>query len=140
MQNGNFFFSYSRKDSAFVKKLANDLKAAGANVWLDQLDIAVGVNWDEAIQKALNKSDGLLLVLSPSSVQSENVLDEASFALDGGKRIIPLLIEPCTVPFRFARKQYVDFTTDYNTGFQNLLSGILLQAKSDLWLACSALH
>ena len=33
------FFSYSREDSEFALRLAKDLKAAGANVWLDRLDI-----------------------------------------------------------------------------------------------------
>ncbi len=124
MENQKYFFSYSRQNTDFVQQLATNLKNAGASVWLDQLDIPAGENWDVAIQKALSEAWGVLLVLSPASVQSENVLDEASFALDQGKRIIPLMIEPCTVPFRFARKQYIDFTTDYNTGFQNLLKAL----------------
>ena len=33
------FVSYSRDDSEFVLRLAGDLKAAGAKVWLDRLDI-----------------------------------------------------------------------------------------------------
>ena len=33
------FFSYSREDAQFALRLAEDLKAAGANVWMDQLDI-----------------------------------------------------------------------------------------------------
>lgn len=129
MQNQKFFFSYSRHDTDLVKKLADDLKKAGANVWLDQQDIPVGENWDTAIQHALNEASGVLLVLSSTSVQSQNVLDEASFALDQGKRIIPLLIEPCEVPFRFARKQYIDFMTDYSLGLQSLLQTLANKDK-----------
>jgi len=33
------FFSYSRADSEFVLKLATDLRNAGIDIWLDQLDI-----------------------------------------------------------------------------------------------------
>lgn len=33
------FISYSRVNSEFVVRLAKDLKAAGFDVWLDQLDI-----------------------------------------------------------------------------------------------------
>ena len=36
------FFSYSRQDKAFAQQLAADLKAAGANVWMDELDIEPG--------------------------------------------------------------------------------------------------
>jgi hypothetical protein len=44
------FFSYSRDDSEFALRLAADLKAAGANVWLDQLDIAPGQRWARTVQ------------------------------------------------------------------------------------------
>ena len=47
------FISYSRDDSEFDLRLAQDLKAAGANVWLDQLDIKPGRPWDNAIEDAL---------------------------------------------------------------------------------------
>ena len=47
------FISYSREDSEFAFRLANDLKVAGADVWLDQLDILPGRPWDNAIEDAL---------------------------------------------------------------------------------------
>ena len=62
------FFSYSRDDSDFVLRLAEDLKHAGANVWLDQLDIAPGRRWARAVEDALTNCPRLLVVLSPSSV------------------------------------------------------------------------
>ena len=42
------FFSYSRVDSEFVLKLAKDLRTAGADIWLDQLDISAGKRWPPA--------------------------------------------------------------------------------------------
>ena len=33
------FISYSREDSDFALRLAQDLKSAGAAIWLDQVDI-----------------------------------------------------------------------------------------------------
>jgi hypothetical protein len=63
------FFSYSRQDSAFALRLAQDLKDAGANVWIDQLDIEPGQEWDSAIEAAVTQSPRMLLILSPSSVQ-----------------------------------------------------------------------
>ena len=47
------FVSYSRTDSEFALRLAQDLKAADANIWLDQLDIPPGKPWDDAIEDAL---------------------------------------------------------------------------------------
>jgi TPR repeat protein len=36
------FFSYSRVDEVLVLRIADELKKAGANVWVDQLDIRPG--------------------------------------------------------------------------------------------------
>ena len=80
------FFSYSRDDSDFALRLAEDLKAAGANVWLDQLDIKGGQRWDRSVEEALTNCPQLLVILSPSSVNSTNVLDEVSFALETQKQ------------------------------------------------------
>ncbi len=123
------FLSYSRDDSGFVLKLARDLKAAGAVIWMDQLDIAPGRRWDGAIQDALASCSRLLLVLSPSSVASTNVLDEVNFGLENQKTVIPVLYLDCEVPFRLRRLQYVDLKSDYDRGFQELLR--TLQASAD---------
>ena len=120
MEDQHIFFSYSREDTDFVLKLAKDLRAAGENIWLDQLDIEPGKRWDNEIEAALKDAKKLLLVLSPTSVASENVMDEVSFALEEGRSIVPILYKPCDVPFRLRRLQFVDFSTDYQTGFQKL--------------------
>ena len=115
------FFSYSRDDSEFAVHLAEDLKAAGENVWLDQLDIEPGTPWDREVQKALANCPRMLVILSPTSVSSDNVLDEVSFALSKQKKVIPVLYRECDIPFRLARLQYVDFRTDYARGLKALL-------------------
>ncbi len=116
------FISYSRNDSEFALRLAQDLKTAGASVWLDQLDIQPGVPWDNAIETALSKSPVMLLVLSPDSARSDNVRNEISFALEEGKVIIPVLYMDCTVPLRLQRTQRIDFRADYAHGLTSLLA------------------
>ncbi len=113
--------SYSRNDSDFVLSLTHKLRASGARVWLDQLDIQPGMAWDETIAEALQDSDALLLVLSKASVDSKNVNDEYSYALDEGKTVVPVLLEECEIPFRLRRLQYVDFTRDSTAGMNALL-------------------
>ncbi len=99
------FFSYSREDSEFVLKLAKHLKVAGAAAWLDQLDIRPGQRWDSAVEEALANCANMLLIPSPSSVASSNVMDEVSFALDEKKLIIPVLYRACKLPLRLRRVQ-----------------------------------
>ncbi|HUZ59461.1 MAG TPA: TIR domain-containing protein [Hanamia sp.] len=115
------FFSYSRADSAFVLKLAKDLREAGVTIWLDQLDIVPGSHWDSAIENALVSAPRMIVVLSPESVKSNNVMDEVSFALENGKTIIPILLSECETSFRLRRLQRIDFTTDYQQGMDHLL-------------------
>jgi len=116
------FISYSRNDSEFALRLAQDLKTAGASVWLDQLDIQPGVPWDNAIETALSQAPLMLLVLSPDSAKSDNVRNEISFALEEGKVIIPVLYADCTVPLRLQRAQRIDFRADYSRGLSSLLT------------------
>jgi len=126
---GTIFFSYSRVDSQFVLKLAKDLRDAEVNVWLDQLDIAAGSHWDSSIEKALHSSKTLLIILSATSVASENVMDEVSYALEEGKTVIPILLSNCDTPFRLRRLQRIDFTGDYQRGFDHLLEAINVKEK-----------
>ncbi|GAB2811677.1 TIR domain-containing protein [Ferruginibacter profundus] len=125
-----FFISYTRTDATFALQLAKDIKNAGINLWIDQLDIAAGARWDLEVEKALKSADGILVILSPQSVSSNNVLDEISYAFDEGKRIIPIHLAACEVPFRIRRLQYVDFSTDYNEGLTHLLQQIPRDDKS----------
>jgi WD40 repeat protein len=119
------FLSYARQsDSAFALRLAGDLRKAGGEIWLDQLDIEAGSRWDSAIEGALQSAKNLIVVLSPASVNSHNVLDEVSYALEEGKTVIPVLSEQCVVPLRLRRLQRLDFTKDYDAGLRRLI-GIL---------------
>ena len=139
--DGPAFISYSRSDSEFAMRLAGDLKAAEAKVWLDKLDISPGQRWDQAVETALNRSSMMLVILSSTSVQSNNVLDEVSFALEEGKAVIPLLIADCPIPFRLRRIQHVDFKADYAHGLTMLLEhfGVQPTGKVD-WRSVTAAY
>src|SRR4051812_48640951 len=117
MTDTQYFFSYSRVDEEFVLKLATELRAIGVKVWLDQLDILAGERWDRAIEKALANCQGLIGVLSPESLASDNVMDELSYALEEGKLVVPLLLRPCAIPLRLRRVQYADFSKGKAAGF-----------------------
>ena len=125
--NEFYFFSYSRNDSEFVLKLAKELRFTNANIWLDQLDIKGGDRWDSAIENALEKCVGMIIILSPESVNSANVLDEVSYGLEEGKLIIPIFYKECKIPFRLRRLQYIDFTVSYDEGLKNLLAALSIE-------------
>jgi len=118
------FVSYSRADTDFVLRLCQDLRAAGASIWLDQIDIHPGEEWDQAIERGLSECGLMLVVLSPTSVASQNVLDEIGYGLSRKKTIIPVLYRDCEVPYRLNRLEYVDFRTAYDERLKYLVSAI----------------
>jgi Mg-chelatase subunit ChlD len=113
------FISYPRKNAEFALKLARELKTAGFDVWFDQLDIPAGARWDDEVQRALAECGIFLVILTPEAIESENVKDEIGYAIDSRKRILPVLLKPCNIPFRLRRFHYVDFTMlDYDLGIE----------------------
>ncbi len=125
------FFSYSREDLEFALRLAKDLKKAGANVWMDKLDIRPGQLWERKAEEALENCARLLVILSPASVSSRNVMAEVAFALDEQKEVIPVLYRECRIPFRLRPFQYVDFRADYSQGLEELLATVAVEQPQE---------
>lgn len=129
------FISYSRVNKEFAVRLAKELRAAGFPIWLDQLDIPAGARWDDEIEKALYECGIFMTILTPASIASENAKDEIGYAIDHGKRILPVLLEDCEIPLRLRRFQYVDFTSmNYDQGVRTakeLLSGLMKEPLPD---------
>jgi len=114
------FISYSRINKEFASKLSKGLRLAGYSIWFDLFDIPTGSRWDDEVEKALRKCSIFMIILTPASIASENVKDEIGYAIDHGKRILPILLEHCDVPLRLRRFQYVDFTTkSFEEGFES---------------------
>lgn len=128
MADNKIFFSYSRDNSEFVIELAKELREAGATIWLDQLDIKPGTRWDRSIEEALKSSNTLLVILSKSSVESNNVMDEVSYALEESRTVVPVLLEECDIPFRLRRLQYADFSQSNEKGIQTLIKALNLES------------
>lgn len=118
------FVSYAREDKDFATRLVDDLSDYDVIIWQDIRNIPHGANWDLEVQKGLDTSDVMLVLLSKASSASQNVADEWSYFIDKNKLILPVLIEPCEVPFRLSRRQRVDLTIDYRLGFQQLIKAL----------------
>src|SRR5438445_135808 len=117
-----YFLSYSRADERFALRLAKDLRAHGVAMWVDQLDIRPSEHWDRAIERAVSASRGLVVILSPRSVASDNVADEISFAIDSSKIVLPVMIEKCVLPLRITRMHVIDATGVYNKALNQCLA------------------
>jgi hypothetical protein len=127
------FISYSRTNKEFATKLAKRLRLMGYPVWFDLFDIPTGSRWDDEVEKALWECSIFMIILTPASIGSENVKDEIGYAIDHGKRILPILLEQCEVPLRLRRFQYVDFKSkSFEEGIESakeLLGGLVDEAS-----------
>jgi hypothetical protein len=99
-------------------------------MWVDQLDIRPSEHWDRAIERAVASCRGLVVIVSPRSVASDNVADEISFAIDSGKSVLPVMIERCSLPLRLTRMQVIDATENYERALQQCLSELTRRAGS----------
>ncbi|MBD2567350.1 TIR domain-containing protein [Anabaena lutea] len=88
----NAFISYGRADSkTFATKVYQRLIEAGLDIWFDQNDIPLGVDFQNQIDDGIEKADNFLFIIAPHSINSPYCGKEIELALRRNKRIIPLL-------------------------------------------------
>ncbi len=87
----DLFISYSRRDTDFVHRLHDGVKAHYSNIWVDWEDIDPATNWWEAIEDGIDSANAFLFVISPDSIRSEVCTKEINHATSTGKRFIPVL-------------------------------------------------
>ncbi len=68
--NNRVFLSHSSKDNEAVRRLAEDLKRAGIDGWLDEWEIKVGDRITQKIQKGLEDARYLAVWLIRQAVES----------------------------------------------------------------------
>jgi WD40 repeat protein len=109
------FVSYSRRDSEFVRRLAESVAERGKEVWVDTEGIADGEVFPEAIKRAIEQSDAFLFVITPASVQSSYCENEVDYAREMQKRIVPVLRDPVPdgeLPPEIRDRNWIPFTDD----------------------------
>jgi TIR domain len=84
------FISYSSDDASAAEGLETDLRRAGLHVWRDSSGISPGDRFVDEIAVAIDSCQTVVWLISQSSIRSEWVHREISYAVDRGKRIIPL--------------------------------------------------
>ncbi len=94
----DIFISYSSKDREKAEQLTELLASAGLSVWIDKSGIGAATSWSEEIVHALDECKAFVVMLSPSSIESKNVVRELSLAFEKNKKILPLDLEPVTLP------------------------------------------
>jgi acyl carrier protein len=128
------FLSHNSKDKARVRRLAEQLRAAGLRVWFDEWIIQPGDDIYLAIEQGLEAARVQVLCLSPATLGSGWTTMERSTVLfrsptNSERRFIPLLLADCELPDTLRRYKYVDFRQDEEAAFKELLTACRVPAK-----------
>lgn len=120
----HFFMSYSREDVSYQRRVIQELRQRGINVWVDTENLIPGSPaWEREIERAIRSAAGIIVLLSPDANNSQWVRREISFADDNEKRIFPVLIhgdEDDSIPLRLSSHQRVDLRRNFDSGIVQL--------------------
>jgi hypothetical protein len=91
------FLSHASEDKPLARKLAQDLEARGVQVFFDEWDIGLGESIRQRIDEGLLRSEYVLIIFTPRSIQKPWVKAETDAAfmrkLAGEAKLIPLRSE-----------------------------------------------
>lgn len=128
------FVCYAHEQAELVVREIEWLRTQGFQVWFDEA-IEAGHRWSEELALAIEGSAALLLFMSPRSLSSRYCLDEIHFALECGRPIVPVEVEPAelTPGLRLSlggthrifmhRMSPADFRAKLASGLRSAMSG-----------------
>lgn len=124
----NIFISHSATDKAIARKLADQLRDAGAVVWLDDEELLPGDSIANEITKAIQASDAMLLLVSSDHSKKRWLSAEVATAMAQGKRILPVILnKSAELPLLLRDKLYLDLsiTPDFSDAAQKIVQSLL---------------
>ena len=132
------FLAHSSQDKFFVRRLAEELRKNGVNIWIDEAEIKVGDSLTEKIGKAIKETDYFGVVLSHNSINSEWVQKELQIAnqkeiREGKIVVLPILMESVEIPPFLSDKLYADFTTPdkFESSVKKLVDSLSIEVLED---------
>lgn len=128
------FISYAREDYPTAKRLFDTLRSMpDLEPWLDKESLLPGVDWKEAILRAIDQSHFVILLLSNHSIAKDGFFQrEVNEALERFQRLppgriflIPARVTNCEPRHRRLRDlNWVDLFEDYEKGVQDIVRAL----------------
>lgn len=124
----SIFIAYSRQDQAAMRRVRDWLRSAGFDVWTDE-DLAVGtVDWQRSIQRTIDQTDYMLVLLSPDAVRSDWVIAEIEYARIQNTRVLPILVRgsfDTSVPQNLITVNVLDVRENFDGAMANLIAALM---------------
>jgi TIR domain len=123
------FISHRSTDAAPAERLANELRTAGHDVWLDTWSITLGDSIVERISEGLEAASYVVVCYSSAGVMApwmgREWMSSLARQLNGhGVKLLPVLLTGHDVPAILADLKYADLVTDWSQGITELLRAI----------------
>jgi len=120
------FVSYARTDRERVMELVERMRSARIGVWIDEGGIHGASLWGQEIVDAIDASKVMILMISDSSITSDNVVKELSIASEDKKPILPVYLHRSEIPksmrYQLAGIQHIEFFEGQeDEAFQSML-------------------
>jgi hypothetical protein len=118
------FISYSRAQTPFVDRLADQLEDRGYSLWLDYQSLVPAKPWLQQIESWIDAAEVVLLIVSKESIASKNVEPEWKRAVARNKRVILLIFEAVPLPEDLQSCEWIDVRHNYPRALQQLVKQI----------------
>jgi hypothetical protein len=118
------FISHSSKDNTFTGDLADGLREAGFNVWVDLDSIPDGGRWLREIQQGVEGCGALLMIMSRFARESEWVERETLLALTLRKPLYIAQIDDAPLPLHLIDRQFTDFREDESRALKQIIRAL----------------
>jgi hypothetical protein len=133
MSRPRIFLSHCPADALFCRALADDLRAAGADVWYDERDLG----WDElrrTLDQELPTRPYFVAILTPEAITSERVSLAVDITLEllrtrEVREAVAVMARPCHVPPPLAGFRRLDATAGIESIRAGLFAAVGLNAE-----------
>jgi hypothetical protein len=125
----NVFISHRNADDQEAERLANEIRTAGHEVWLDEWNIGLGDSIVEKMNEGLEGATYVVVCYSSSNVTSAWMGREWYSALSrqlngAGVKLLPVKLTDGEPPAILADLRYADLVKDWSKGVTELLNTI----------------
>lgn len=108
------FLSHSSADKAIAREVCVELESHGLSCWIAPRDITPGTEWAAALVDGIERSRIMVVLLSTSSVGSDEVRREVERAYACRKPVVPVKIDASslngTLAYYLSEVHWVDLT------------------------------
>ena len=107
------FISYGHDEhEKLIRKIAEDLRNEGIDVWIDYDCLYGSSQWEQRIESGIQASNWIVVFMTNYSMRRPDgyCLDEISFARFYNKQIMPIKIQNVPPPISIARIQWLDMS------------------------------